>query len=59
MDARTLVDYEDDSTSHHVIPAGSVVHVDIYDYMSHLYFTHTKEGQLGLYGYAEVVPLTS
>jgi hypothetical protein len=59
MDARTLVDYEDDQTSHHMIPAGSVVHVDIHDYLSHLYITHTEQGQLGLYRYFEVVPLAT
>jgi hypothetical protein len=57
MDARTQVDYEDDMSTHHMIPAGERVHIDYYDINSHLYVTHTQTGQLGLYEYAEIVPL--
>lgn len=62
MNVKTNVDYSyiGDDNEQHVIPKGTEMHVDYFDYNSELYVAHSvKSGELGLLTYYEVIPTTS
>lgn len=62
MNIRTNADYSytGDDNQEHIIPKGTEMHVDYFDYTSELYVTHQeKTHELGLYTYYEVIPVIS